>query len=212
MAEVVDIGAWQWQMVGNEVRGRRENWELKEKEEEILDGVQEKYKPLVLLTDRVWHFVFEGLFFGGLGKRDLVSVSKNLLSAKKSFQRFVVQVHSYICDFLESRDNNWITLKCLTKMSITRCTTYRTSIAEWTSVTPLKKYIFRFIVWFLLGQLQCRGRYFFLFHTWKVMDFSVLNAISKLNLGRDNFFSGLSPTGNPLSRPHRCMQDTKCYF
>ena len=42
MAEVVDIGAWQWQMVGNEVRGRRENWELKEKEEEILDGVQEK--------------------------------------------------------------------------------------------------------------------------------------------------------------------------
>ena len=70
MAEVVDIGAWQWQMVGNEVRGRRENWELKEKEEEILDGVQEKYKPLVLLTDRVWHFVFEGLFFGGLGKRD----------------------------------------------------------------------------------------------------------------------------------------------
>ena len=35
------------------MRGRRENWELKENEEEILDGVQEKYKPLVLLTDRV---------------------------------------------------------------------------------------------------------------------------------------------------------------
>ena len=34
-------------------RGRRENWELKEKEEKILDDVQEKYKPLVLLTDRV---------------------------------------------------------------------------------------------------------------------------------------------------------------
>ena len=180
MAEVVDIGAWQWQMVGNEVRGRRENWELKEKEEEILDGVQEKYKPLVLLTDRVWHFVFGKC---GLGKRHLVS--KNLLSAKKSFQRFVVQVHSYICDILESRDNNWITLKCLPKMSITRCTTYRTSIAKWTSVTPLKKYIFGFIVWFLLGQLQWRGRSFFLFHTLKVMDFSVLNAISKLNLGRD---------------------------
>ena len=55
---------------------------------------------------------------------------KNLLSAKKSFQSFVVQVHSYICDILESRDINWITLKCLPKMSNTRCTTYRTSIAE----------------------------------------------------------------------------------
>ena len=87
MAEVVDIGAWQWQMVGNEVRGRRENWELKEKEEEILDGVQEKYKPLVLLTDRVWHFVFEGLFFGGLGKRDLVSIFEKLALGKKVFPK-----------------------------------------------------------------------------------------------------------------------------
>ena len=71
----------------------------------------------------------------------MVSVSKNLLLAKKSFQRFVVQVHSYICDILESRDN-----------------------------------------------YNVEEGLFFYFTVMKVMDFSVLNAISNLNLGRDKIF------------------------
>ena len=93
MAEVVDIGAWQWQMVGNEVRGRRENWELKEKEEEILNGVQEKYKPLVLLSDRVWHFVFKGLSFENVvSEKETWFQFRKICSRQKSLSgfRFIV--------------------------------------------------------------------------------------------------------------------------
>ena len=59
----------------------------------------------------------------------------------KKVQRFVVQVHNYICDILESRDN-----------------------------------------------YNVEEGLFFYFTVMKVMDFSVLNAISNLNLGRDKIF------------------------